>query len=600
MNKCVLFVILLFFSFVNTQYSSKCNIPVFKSHDGYFVDFRFPSESISLIYGNSDLNISSWKEFGSIWKVTKLKNFIDIEFTNPIIISSFAINFCIEEDENDCREYSKTDFSVFKFDYISPGSPGFTRLKPIQYPDGLIKLSILSEGLPNEIGFNQILANYIRITKNYALSGSEESNYLIQLELFGCSPLPDNVLSLNDKVIHYDVSPSFMDYSINILDHGWCNNEACSGLTGTLIDGIMVYRSILASNSNTLNWGNKGQPINIQIFFKDNYNFTNFVVHCISSQNLKNCIPQAIIGGTTQKAKTIFSKGTSHGIFGFSQEGNTLEIQLLVPRGVEFILSEIEIFGEEIVGSENFAQNTLQPQFVSIFISSIFFTITLALIIPLLIAVVIICFKIKKQTVYFPIQQEYFKSQKPTPNTFQTEILRAKDEEKFQNPTRITIDSLDQAPITGDSIKRLDTSVLNNMYERIPTISTLQGNKMRESFKRPNAMDVGISPTPRLKLPEIPIYSIPNKTKATNSLNRPASHEGYLEITDLSVNGISPTFPNSEDENPLYDYIRPRSALLPVNSDSNNSITSPISEYVNSKQKQQQYINMNNNSTTAL
>ena len=154
---------------------------------------------------------------------------------------------------------------------------------------------------------------------------------------------------------------------------------------------------------------------------------------------------------------------------------------------------------------------------------------------------------------------------------------------------------MNYTPIGEEFIKRLDTNALDNMYERIPTIPTAQGNDLRESMKRGKGTNNSgnfLTPSPRPKLPEIPIYSVPIK-KNKITLTRPSSHEGYLELRDMSLDGNSPVV--GEDENPLYDYVRPRSALL--NSESNQSLCTPTPDYINVEQPHQAYVNTMNNNT---
>eukprot|EP00800_Vazella_pourtalesii_P015273 TRINITY_DN4091_c2_g1_i1.p1 TRINITY_DN4091_c2_g1~~TRINITY_DN4091_c2_g1_i1.p1 ORF type:complete len:157 (-),score=27.56 TRINITY_DN4091_c2_g1_i1:136-606(-) len=154
---------------------------------------------------------------------------------------------------------------------------------------------------------------------------------------------------------------------------------------------------------------------------------------------------------------------------------------------------------------------------------------------------------------------------------------------------------MNYTPIGDESIKRIDTNTLNNMYERIPTIPTAQGNVLRDSIKRGKGLEGSgnfLAPSPRPKLPEIPIYSVPIK-KNRVTVNRPSSHEGYLELRDMSVEDNSPAF--GEDENPLYDYVRPRSAM--INTESNQSLCTPTLEYVNVEHPPREYTNTVNNTT---
>ena len=77
------------------------------------------------------------------------------------------------------------------------------------------------------------------MTKKYSVSDTTNTNYFIQLEIFGCSNLPQNIVSLNPNILHYDLKPSFTFPDANALMHGWCTNYGCNGLSDALIDGII-------------------------------------------------------------------------------------------------------------------------------------------------------------------------------------------------------------------------------------------------------------------------------------------------------------------------------------------------------------------------
>ena len=345
---------------------------------------------------------------------------------------------------------------------------------------------------------------------------------------------------------------------------------------------------------------------------------TNIVIHCniLLNRGLSSCIPEVEIKGVNVLHEhTANISDTLHGMFRLDNNNNNnnkLEITLKINKD-PFDVSEIEIFGRENTLPSETETETKVPEMLPIFISSFFFAVTLALIIPLLISVVVICFKIKKQTLYFPVQQNsyYCKQKHFAPKQQQQQQQQRPREQQQQhvhypspqirhpellNSTLASIDSnLNYTPIDEEFIKRIDTNTLNNMYERIPTISTEQGNFLRDSMKRGRGLESSgrfLTPSPRPKLPEIPIYSVPNKNNK-KTVNRPSSHEGYLELRDMSLDDNSPAL--GEDENPLYDYVRPRSAM--INTESNQSLCNPTSEYINVGQPHQEYVNTVNNNT---
>ena len=165
------FVFVLLLPFIQTQYASKCNIPILKSWilNQNFVDYRFPTDSVSVInkYEKSlasydSVNFTFWKDFGSIWHITKMKHFIEIEFENPILISSFAITSCTENTGN-CIPNKPNTNSTFMFDYKFTANRLFNRLKPVHFPNGNIFIENDIDGLPTEISFKPIQAESIRV-----------------------------------------------------------------------------------------------------------------------------------------------------------------------------------------------------------------------------------------------------------------------------------------------------------------------------------------------------------------------------------------------------------------------------------------------------
>ena len=61
----------------------------------------------------------------------------------------------------------------------------------------------------------------------------------MQIEIYGCSNLPENIVSLNPNIMHYTLQPAFTKPSKDALIDGRCTDWACDGLRGTLIDGII-------------------------------------------------------------------------------------------------------------------------------------------------------------------------------------------------------------------------------------------------------------------------------------------------------------------------------------------------------------------------
>ena len=352
-----------------------------------------------------------------------------------------------------------------------------------------------------------------------------------------------------------------------------------------------------------LKWSEQLLPhsIHLTLLLKEKIKVTNLVIHCVVASGSDYCIPDVEVRGVSVLLENILNiSDTSHGLFTLynnnNNNNNKLEITFNIEAPVPFILTEIEIFGED--NESPFGTETNSSELLPIYLSTFFFAITLALIIPLLISVVVVCFKIKKQTLYFPVQQNSYNCQQKhfAPKQQQQQQQRPQQQQQQQQHshylppqifyhepqsfTSLSIDpNMNYTPIGDESIKRIDTNTLNNMYERIPTIPTAQGNVLRDSIKRGKGLEGSgnfLAPSPRPKLPEIPIYSVPIK-KNRVTVNRPSSHEGYLELRDMSVEDNSPAF--GEDENPLYDYVRPRSAM--INTESNQSLCTPTLEYVN-------------------
>ena len=283
------------------------------------------------------------------------------------------------------------------------------------------------------------------------------------------------------------------------------------------------------------------------------------------------------------------SAGTSHEIFELNGDtNNQLIIEFKVEHDVSLIISEIEVFGIQKVTQNNNNSFEFNGQNIQLFISSIYFTITLALIIPLLISVVVICIRIKRQTRYLPSHQN--------PNNYShlfnsKEILRYNDQSNNSNSRTTSFDpSQEIVPLgTETNLKRLDTNALNNMYERIPTLPTGQEPSLRKSKKFKNSQ-IKDEHSQTETGTNFPSYSLPTKK------NRPASHDGYLEIRNLSVDERIPTLATPQDDDPYYDYVRPRSAGLQVQ-ECPTEPNDPIHQYLNTKQIPN-YVNTNTN--TAL
>ena len=168
-----IFVFLLVLPFIGTQHSSKCNIPILQSWllNGNFIDYRFPIDYTSVInkYGNlltpfDSLNFPFWKDFGSIWKITKMRDFIEIQFSNPIQISSFAITVCTEY-RGKCIQNNPNTNSTFTFDYKSKSNGAYNRLKPVHFPNGKVLLENRLDGLPTLVSFKQIRTESILVRK---------------------------------------------------------------------------------------------------------------------------------------------------------------------------------------------------------------------------------------------------------------------------------------------------------------------------------------------------------------------------------------------------------------------------------------------------
>ena len=334
--------------------------------------------------------------------------------------------------------------------------------------------------------------------------------------------------------------------------------------------------------------GTDGQNIFLNIFLNGDYTLNYLVIHSIFDGNGRIWTPEIFINDTrhTEMGNKI-SSGTSHTIVELNGGTyNRLFLEFRVNHDVSLVLSEIELFGLEKVSQNN--ENTFEigDVNISIFISSIFFTITLGLIIPLLIAVVVICFRIKRKTVYFPVPQNTKQSNYSSSNLFSSkEILRTNDQSNSNSRVTSYDTNQENTPMAGDTIKRLDTNVLYNMYERIPTLTTIKGGKLRESLRKTSKKNE----TKFSQETSFPIYSVPSNN------NRPASHDGYLELRNLSVDDHAPILATPQEDDPFYDYVRPRSAMIQYQ-ESNESTNQPNPQYLNTKEIPK-YVNTNNINT---
>ena len=358
----------------------------------------------------------------------------------------------------------------------------------------------------------------------------------------------------------------------------------------------IVLDSALKSQ-NSLIWTSKGldgQNIFIKLFFDGYFLPKYLVVHSIYNPNEREWAPEVFINGTNcNRLSNPALRWTSHDLFVFGvEEANQLTIELRVQDDVSIALSEIEVFGvaketQNINNSFDFGEPNIQ-----LFVSSVYFTITLALIIPLFVSVVVICFRIKRQTqtLYIPMQQNTKNSN--STNLFSSkEILRYNDQSYNSNSRIASLDTTQQTiPLTNDNIiKRLDTSVLDNLYERIPTLPSGSQPELRASFRktsRGNDLNADEHKSSQFGTETniFPLYSVPAKK------NRPASHEGYLELRNVSVDGCVPTLATPKDDDPLYDYVRPRSVIMQLEEG-----TQPTHQYLNT-QHVPNYVNTNNTS----
>ena len=160
--QCILSVLLLLVSLVNTQQPSKCNMPILGNNYGSFVDFNFPQKHNNIMFTTtpnpSSINSTFGQEIGSVWELSKLTNAIKIEFSTPILISSFAINSYATQGNNRI-----TTNQILKLDYQSPNSDTYTRLKPFHFPDGFLEFSE-NNGLPTIFVFDQILTDQLLVS----------------------------------------------------------------------------------------------------------------------------------------------------------------------------------------------------------------------------------------------------------------------------------------------------------------------------------------------------------------------------------------------------------------------------------------------------
>ena len=165
------FIFVLVLPFVRTQYASKCNIPVLKSRlvRQDFVDYRFPEDSVSVVIKNGNLLTISDQDripfrdgFGSLWNITRANSFIEIEFTDQIIISSFAITSCIQHSGN-CLVTETNRNSTFTIDYKSRSNSYFNRLKPVHFPNGNILIENKRGYLPTEVSLKPIQVDSVRV-----------------------------------------------------------------------------------------------------------------------------------------------------------------------------------------------------------------------------------------------------------------------------------------------------------------------------------------------------------------------------------------------------------------------------------------------------
>ena len=157
-------LLLLFVSFVNTQQPSKCNIPILAENGWLFVDFSFPQKQKILFTSTpnpSTANIPIGQDIGSIWELSEQTNQIKIEFSIPILISSFAINSCTKQNDKSCNFAAKNQ--IFTFEFQSPNSDTSTLLKPFHFQDGILELSE-NNGLPTTFVFDQILTDEILVS----------------------------------------------------------------------------------------------------------------------------------------------------------------------------------------------------------------------------------------------------------------------------------------------------------------------------------------------------------------------------------------------------------------------------------------------------
>ena len=160
--QCILFVLSLLFSLVNSQQSSKCDIPILANDDGVFVAFNFPQRHNKISFTSSPNPSSNFpfeQDIGSIWELSKPKNQIKIKFSSPILISSFAINSCTRQGTTCNRD---TTNQIFTLDYQSSNS-GTIRLKPFNFQDGIFELSE-NHGLPTIFVFDKILTDEILVS----------------------------------------------------------------------------------------------------------------------------------------------------------------------------------------------------------------------------------------------------------------------------------------------------------------------------------------------------------------------------------------------------------------------------------------------------
>ena len=337
-------------------------------------------------------------------------------------------------------------------------------------------------------------------------------------------------------------------------------------------------------------WSNRGidgQTIVVKFFFNGVYKLDSMVLHGMAESTNRTWFGDLSINGKTSNPITTWLGSGYHSIHvlgGLEAGVITLEFRMMDDHTLA--LSEIEFFGIENQTISDEGGSEIEPWMIGIILSVIFFVIILLIIIPIIISVRILYIRTKKQAVYFPVAPQIEQSRASTSNLFSSqEVVRSIDSIKPMPEETTNQNS------ASDAIGRTDTGVPNNYYERIPTLPTAQVKDLRESLK----IKRSASPLPPLdRAPpdptKLPIYALPVRRKENTAnrleLLRPLSQDGYLQL--LESNSVDNT--GQEQESPMYDYVRPRSAVFPFG---DNSMAKSHSDYI----QQSFYVNSGENST---